>query len=356
MKRKLIIFLCGLFLFFNFAFAEEDKSSTQNSNTQQELTKNWSGTNSGDYVIYRDYSWKKETWIGFLYYDKNTIGAFLYTDGGNTFVKILFSGEALDDEFVILGQNNISGKNNNSNYIYAVNYLMQILPKLYKWREAPKSESLVVKTSSKNIFEEQYGGECLVNFSSYIPLFYISSILNKEKKLVLKLEEMGLVKDSDEAFFSFSPIKIPKEKKSSFVLNKKAKKTIKDINGIKLNLDSQWKQDTQNTFFLNGISFLIVSPVDFTGVPNIKNNENAFIIKYLCSSGREAKVMLDQTDIIGTKDNFKIISSVYDVKTNSIKTSIKLIKKYEGLKYQIISLTVDHYLYEHNKDYFDNLF
>ncbi len=317
---------------------------------QSSNAKNWSGTNSGDYVIYRDYSWQKETWIGFLYYNKNTIGSFLYTDNGKTFVKILFSGEEVDGEFVILGQNNISGRNNDSNYIYAVNYLMQILPKLYKWREKPQSESLVVKRSSKRIFEPQYGGECSVNFVSYIPLFYISSVTDKAQKKVIKLDEMGLVKD-DKAFFSFSPIKIPKEKKSSFALNKNAKKTIKNIDGIKLNLDSQWKQDTQNTFFLSGVAFLVVSPV-----PNIKNNANAFIIKYLCSSGVDAKVMLDQTDIIGSKNKFKIISPVYDVKTNSIKTSIKLVMKYQGLKYKIVSLTVDHYLYEHNKEYFDNLF
>ncbi len=351
-KKAVIIFLFGLFCCSNFVFAEQ-----QDSNTQEELAKNWSGTKSGDYVIYRDYSWKKETWIGFLYYDKNTVGSFLYTDKGKTFVKILFSGEELDGEFIIIGQNNISGKNNSSDYIYAVNYLMQLLPKLYKWREEPKKESLVLKTCLKHIFEEQYGGECVVNYSSYLPLFYIDSIVDKKEKIVLKIEEMGLVKNSDETFFNFSPIKISKEKKSSFALNTKVKKTIKKIDGITLNLDEQWKQHTQNTFFLkDDLAFLVINAIDLKGIPDAEKDQNAFLIKLLCSSGKDAKVLLNKTDVLGSKDKFKIISSVYDVTTNSVKASIKLIKKYEGLKYQIIILNVDNSIYSHNKEYFDNLF
>ncbi len=83
-KKQLIVFFSALFLFASFSFAQT------NDGTDEEL-KDWSGTNSGDYVIYKDFSWKTDTWIGFLYYDKNTVGAFLYTDEGETFVKILFS-------------------------------------------------------------------------------------------------------------------------------------------------------------------------------------------------------------------------------------------------------------------------
>ncbi len=350
MKRKLIIVLCGLFLCFNFAFTEQ-----QNIQGQDDIEQAWSGTNSGDYVIYRDYSWKSKTWIGFLYYDKNTVGSFLYTDDGKTFVKILFSGEVLDGEFVITGQNNISGRNNSPNYIYAVNYLMQMLPKFYQWREKPKSDSLVVKKSSKNIFEGQYGGECLINFSSYIPLFYINSIIDKDQKNILKLEEMGLAKD-DKDFFEFSPIKTPKKEKTSFVLNKNAKKTPKLINNIKLNIDEQWRQDTENSFFLNGSAFFAVLPIDLSNVSGIKNNDINFIIKYLCVSSKDVKVLLDKTDIIGSKERFKIIGPAYNRADNIMKTSIRLVIKHGDFKYTIIPLSVNTDLYEKNKEYFNNLF
>ncbi len=347
MKRKsLIILLCAFAICFNFAFAENKKATSD---------KDWSGTNSGDYVIYRDYSWKTPTWIGFLYYDKNTIGTFLFTDNGKTFVKILFSGEELDGEFVVTGQNNISGKNNDPNYIYAVNYLMQTLPKFYRWKEKPNTESVVVKKGAKLINESEYGGKCTVNFASYIPLFYIESIIDNKQKKVLELEEMGLTK-KEAVFFDFAPIKIPKEKKTSFRLNTKAKKTPKTINNITLNLTSQWKQDTENSFFLNGKAFLTVVPFQFKNTSNIKDDKTSFIIKYLCSSGENAKVLLDKTDIIGNKEKFKIISSRYDIKTDTIKTSIILVIKRDKLKYEMINLAVDHHLYEKNKEYFNNLF
>ena len=47
---------------------------------QKPTTESTQGTFSGDYVIYRDYSWKAPTWIGFLYYNDETYGAFIRTD------------------------------------------------------------------------------------------------------------------------------------------------------------------------------------------------------------------------------------------------------------------------------------
>ena len=62
--------------------------------TQKPVTESAQGTLSGDYVIYRDYSWKAPTWIGFLYYNDETYGAFIHTQAPekNSTVSILFSG------------------------------------------------------------------------------------------------------------------------------------------------------------------------------------------------------------------------------------------------------------------------
>lgn len=337
--KKIYIFFCFFISIPELIFPLEEESS------------NWSGTNSGDYVIYRDYSWKEPTWIGFLYYNSGTIGSFLYTAGGKTFVKILFSGEESDGEFVITGQNIISGRNNDSDYVYAVNYLMEIVPKLYGWRMEPKTKSLVIKRASKFINEAQFGGEGEIRFVSYIPLFYIENILNKENKPVFSLTEMGYA-HNESVFFNFTPIEPAPDKLPAFKLSTNAEKKTFPLNFGSVSLDTQWTQDTENSFFLGNEAFLAVTARTL----NLPANGNDFLIKYLSSSGEHARVFADKTDISGTAEKFKIKNQVYDCETKTVKYTIQSVKNIGDSKYLIIVLTVNKSLYNTHTDYFDNLF
>lgn len=313
------------------------------------------GTTSGNYVIYRDYSWKEPAWTGFLYYDENTVGAFLYTSGGKTFVKILFAVEHADEKLLITGQNIISGINTDSDYTYTVNYLMDLLPKLYSWKTEPQTESLVIKKASVFVNEDQFGGENEITFYSYIPLFHISSILDKNKKEVFKLEQMGLIQN-DKAFFDFSPVKQAKTKSFKFKLNKKAAKETKTVDGINFFLDSQWKQIADNSFLMGDAAFLTVNTLDLKSLKNTGSDDVSFLIQYFCSSGGEAKILADKTVISGSKDKFKIANYVYDSGTKTVKYDIKTVIKTKERTYTVISLTTDTAAYEKNKNYFDTLF
>lgn len=343
--KKILSF--GFLLFFlftteGFKLIAEEKSA-------------WEGTESGDYLIYQDLSWKEPTWAGFLYYNDNTIGSFVYTSNGKVFAKILFSGEILNGEFVITGQNNISGINTDPAYTYAVNYLMEMLPKLYAWKSQNLIESLVIKTGSKIIDEEQFGGESEVKFQSYIPLFHVKEILDSNKEKAFELVEMGRIKD-EKTFFDFKPLEDAKPLESKFVLNSKSKKETRTVDGVKLSLDSQWKQIADNTFLMGNEAFLNVNTIDLKTRPDIKGKEEDFLIKYFSSSGKASKILAKNTDIKGTKQKFKIINSVYDIETKSVKHDIKLVIKKENSKYTVVSLTVDKSSYQKYKDYFDGLF
>ena len=343
--KKILSF--GFLLFFlftaeGFKLIAEEKSA-------------WEGTESGDYLIYQDLSWKEPTWAGFLYYNDNTIGSFVYTSNGKVFAKVLFSGEILNGEFVITGQNNISGINTDPAYTYAVNYLMEMLPKLYAWKSQNLIESLIIKTGSKTVDEEQFGGESEVKFQSYIPLFHVKEILDSNKEKAFELVEMGKIKD-EKTFFDFKPLEDAKPIASKFVLNSKAKKETRTVDGVKLSLDSQWKQIADNTFLMGNEAFLNVNTLDLKTIPDIKGRETDFLIKYFSSSGKASKILAKNTDIKGTKQKFKIINSVYDIETKTIKHDIKLIIKKENSKYTVVSLTVDKSSYQKYKDYFDGLF
>ena len=324
--KKILSF--GFLLFFLFT-AESFKLIAEEKSA-------WDGTESGDYLIYQDLSWKEPTWAGFLYYNDNTIGSFLYTSNGKVFAKVLFSGEILNGEFVITGQNNISGINTDPSYTYAINYL-------------------IIKTGSKTVDEEQFGGESEVKFQSYIPLFHVKEILDSNKEKAFELVEMGKIRD-EKTFFDFKPLEDAKPLESKFVLNSKAKKETKTVDGVKLSLDSQWKQIADNTFLMGNEAFLNVNTIDLKTRPDIKGKEEDFLIKYFSSSGKASKILAKNTDIKGTKQKFKIINSVYDLETKSVKHDIKLVIKKENSKYTVVSLTVDKSSYQKYKDYFDGLF
>ena len=131
-KRSAVPFiLCGILILvpsFLFAMEKPTTESTQ-------------GTFSGDYVIYRDYSWKAPTWIGFLYYNDETYGAFIRTDDSekSRTVSILFSTKIEKGQLVLTGQQIISSLTPDDTL--SVNYLMSLLPKLYELKSFPRTRS-----------------------------------------------------------------------------------------------------------------------------------------------------------------------------------------------------------------------
>ncbi len=72
-------------------------------------------------------------------------------------------------------------------------------------------------------------------------------------------------------------------------------------------------------------------------------------------SSPEDKILLDKIDIVGSKEKFKIIKSVYDVQTKTERTVIQFVIKYKDLKYMIVSLAVDSDFYKNHREYFSKI-
>ena len=129
----------------------------------------WEGTSSGDYIVYKDASWKEEAYLGFLYYNETSIGTFLYIPTYSLRVKILFSVEDLNGELVLTGQKILGEQRNDELYILAVNYLMDILPNLYKTKIKPNKKVGIIRKGEKIFNTKQFGPSCTFYYSSYIP-------------------------------------------------------------------------------------------------------------------------------------------------------------------------------------------
>ena len=325
--------------------------------TQKPTTESAQGTFSGDYVIYRDYSWKVPTWIGFLYYNDETYGAFIRTDSPEktSTVSILFSSKIEKRKLSLTGQQIISSITPDDTF--GVNYLMELLPKLYELKTLPRAGKAPIGTTTARKQMEEFGGAVTLNFQSFVPLFHLQSITGAKKETVLELVEIGSINGNGESvFYGYSPTEF-KQEANAFTLNKAAKKETITVSGVPLRLDSQWKKIADNSFLCGNTAFLTVST---TNLPPVETGNSLSVperlVRLLAASSPYAKTLLPYTTIEGTQAVFTLKQSVYDIESKKISKDIKRCIKNKDGSFTIISLTVNSAAYSAEQAYFNGLF
>jgi len=324
---------------------------------QKPATESAQGTLSGDYVIYRDYSWKAPTWIGFLYYNDETYGAFIRTDDPENprTVSILFSGKIEKGKLSLTGQQIISSITPDDTL--SVNYLMELLPKLYELKTFPRAGKAPFGTATVRKQMEEFGGAVTLDFQSFVPLFHLKTITGAKKEPVLELTEIGSINGNGESvFYGYSPAE-PKQGTNTFTLNKTAKKETVTVSGIPLHLDSQWKKIADNSFLCGNTAFLTVSTVN---IPPAESGNKLSVpeqlLRLLTASSPFAKTLLPYTTIQGTQTAFTLTQSIYDVESKQVSKDIKRCIKNKDGSFTIVSLTVNSHAYSAEQTYFNGLF
>lgn len=358
--------LCALFLsvtvFISPLFSQTKEGATSVATTLASFP---SGT-SGEYVVYRDYSWKAPTWIGFLYYDDSTWGAVSVTPSTNSRVSVLFRTEEADGQLVLTGQQVISDIT--SSDVPVVNYLMSLLPDLFAWRkELSVSPSVKLITQgrspllpsglslSKNL--ATFGGPITLTFSPEVAVFNMASMTTSEKKPIFELARSGRVGSSgDSVFFSFLPQEAVK-KTPSLISLKQSPKEIRTVDGVNLTLDGQWTMVADNTFFLGNTAVLIVDTIDLGLMQIPQANIPLSFVRLFSLSSAAAWADPSKLIVTGTKDNFRIENIFFDVESGTLNRDIKkCILSPDGKKCTVISLSVSDASWKNNEAYFTSLF
>lgn len=332
---------------------------------------------SGDYVVYRDYTWEKPTWIGFLYYNETTYGAFVITPETGANVSLLFSAEILDGKMVLTGQNIISRITQDD--VLGVNYIMRLLPDLYSWRMGPDSAAFTVNaptvttgavagkaavrssllpslvTQKRNL--PSFGGDVSLVFAPEIPVFGLRGITSAAGKASLELARMGRVQSGgDKEFFAFKPMGAVK---AGTVLSVPAsrKSESKTVDGVKLNLDGQWTMVADNTFFLGDAAVIIVDTLDLSLMQIPRENLPLSLVRLFSLSSQSSWTTPSELSVSGSAKKFRIVNLMYDVESGSLHRDIKAcIPGADGKTCAIVSLSVSETAYGANAAYFDSLF
>lgn len=325
-------------------------------------------TRSGDYVVYRDYSWKSPTWIGFLYYDDFTYGAFVLSPETKSIVSLLFRVEPVDGRLVLTGQNIISKITETD--VLAVNYLMTMLPDLYSWSLSSRKQgdpakalfplkrprsSLLPSLRTQNLALSQFGGEVILGYAEEIPLFNLLGMSGTDGKAVLELVRMGRIQEGEESsFFGFSPVQEISEK-PAFNLPRTRQTEEKTVDGVTFILDDQWTMVADNTFFLGDTAVLIIDTLVLGdhGIPT--ENLPLSLVRMFSLSNKSSWSIPSELSVTGTAKKFRIDNIFFDSGTGSINRDIKQCIPLAGGKCTIVSLSISETVYQANRSYFDSL-
>ena len=163
-------------------------------------------TESGEFVYYRDFTFAKETYIGFLYYSEDSIGVRCFSNG-NFDVTILFSLDKSKDYIELTGERIVTQVTPNE--VEIVNYIHDMVYELASRRKKVQNEFLTLKEQDDSIIKQfvsdqdfvQFGGQVQLVFDGSIPVFNLESITDVSGKVLLKAITMGTLSDSADTSF-----------------------------------------------------------------------------------------------------------------------------------------------------------
>lgn len=338
---------------------------------------------SGEYAIYRDWTWKTPTWVGFLQYDESTYGALAVTPDSGANVSILFRCETVGGKMVLTGQQIISKITQAD--VGTVNYLMSLLPDLYAWRTdaakngtkvpagkrgsagataagtsgtaAPARSPLLPEAVRSALKADGFGGDVVCLWAPEVPVFNLASMTGADGKPRLSLERTGRIQAGGEGdFFGFKPLPDTKQGVALTVPAKRRAGT-KTVDGVKLNLDDQWKQVADNTFLLGNSAVLIVDTLDIALMQIPRENLALSLVRLFSPSSATAVADPAALSVTGTAKRFRIVNRFRDVESGTENRDLKLcVPSADGKKCAVASLSVNETAYLANKAYFDSLF
>lgn len=317
---------------------------------------------SGEYVFYRDYSFPRESYVGFLAYDNSTYAAryFAPRDVAKNLVEenvlIYFTLDPDSDYISMTGER--IGNAITPEQTDIVNYLHDLV---YEFN-ARRIRADNVNPKTANIFGKKYldsglsvsqdyaqfGGKVHIIFDYLVPLFNIKKILSNDNTVILEVATIGTLQSSDDAsFISFAGISdatkssASTKKYSAWTPDKSAKKNKCTVNGQQVTLDSSWTNSMENLWLLGDEALLSMSSANLTPEQLLRMSMQNANWKNLAIS-KNGK-------------SYTLSSTYYQPASGNIMKGFRIITEMSDGTCAVFMLTIFNNTYEANKKYFDEI-
>lgn len=335
---------------------------------------------SGDFVFYKDYTFKRESYVGFLMYDEGTYCARYFAPKNEEKpakeVKILFTVNTDKDFMELTGEKIISGREADDTEV--INYLHDMIYELNARRikagsVAPKDvdfsdDDVPFLRQGKIVADEfmQFGGDVKVVYDYVVPLFNVKAVYDYSGDAKFEVATIGRLTSSDDNSFDdfagFAELEnFGKDAKKKSVAAKKIKVSKKDVvineteDGQVIALDSGWSRSMDNLWMRGNdavISAIKVSK-DF-GTENESHATYGFMLKQFLinASGvyRDWKSLFVDFD----DEDIKFQSLVYQP-GKVTRNFIIIESEAEADDCAIMTLSVFENVYKKNSKYFNEI-
>ena len=341
---------------------------------------------SGEYVFYRDNSFMRESYIGFLYYDESTYEARYFapqtkTDSGEILpaknLQILFSVNPASSHLELTGERFITPPLEEDTQI--INYIHDLLYELTARRIklgaldfTDYSKSKVDFLSEGKIVHDnyaQFGGNVTMIFDSIVPIFNLKKIVDYTGSDVFVICTIGrLASSQDKSFSEFVPpsaMKNSEEKKSDKKI-KSAKVTQIEYTAQlnekqnfrqEVSADKNWQTQSENMWTLGDSAFIFLSGFAFPQEIAQKGSDfvAAQILRRYTASNGYAYSDWNALGVFVDGEKIKINASTYNPKTGRNLTDIKTFGRAAENFYGCFSFSAFIEGYKKNRGYYDKI-
>lgn len=318
---------------------------------------------SGQYVYYKDTTFERESYTGFLYYDEGTYAVRYYAPANKSKkllekdIQILFTLDTSKDYVLLTGERIISPVLPEDTDV--INYLHDMLYELSGRRK--KLTYFTDKTASRQDYE-QFGGTVTMVFDALIPLFNLQSITTMDNTTVFSLVTAGqLTSSEDDSFSAFKGIPAELTDKRHSFKQKKAKAVDyayqKDGAGAvqKISLDEQWKQSMDNLWLLGDNAILAVDVIPRPATTD--DTMVSLLTRRMVLGTEHSYPVLDRLLATTTAQpqQTRISNLLYKPATESITQDFKMLTTLADGSVAFFTLTVFNGAYTKNKAYFQKI-
>lgn len=332
---------------------------------------------SGEYVYYRDNSFNRESYIGFLYYDDSTYEARYYAPATETLaeknIDMLFTVDPNKDRLELTGERFVAPPQQDD--IEIVNYIHDLLYELGSRRAKLEKSVLVDYAKSKVPFMDagtkvsenydQFGGPVQILYDAAVPIFNLKKIVDYSGRDVFVVATVGQLENSkDKSFAEFVPPiqnaskRAPKEVKSE----RKETMTFRVEIGKKSALlqtfvaDKNWILGGQSVWMFGDIAIASLQSMALPDNVSFGKEETAArLLRLFASSKNHAYSDWSALDVHASASRIKISSRTYNPKTQKVITDIKTLGAASTNLYGCFSLAVYTDDYQANRGYFDKM-
>lgn len=315
---------------------------------------------SGEYVYYKDSSFKTDSIVGFLYYDDTTYAARYYSAADNKTksperdITIYVNINPQNNHLELTGER-VVGSTDNIEDTEVVNYLHDLLYEFTARRQKQNIDSYAEIKSKQNF--DQFGGFVTMTFSTLIPIFNIQSIATADGTKIFDTITTGILTSSaDSSFTSFKGVKGELKDKDRKFKKKGAKALNVEFEGQKVTIDSLWSKSMDNLWLLGDSALLTLNTIS---VPDFyKESEEQFhaLLLRKLSQSTEGSYSIWQYKSLKSVDGKDNITNVfYQPETGDVTRDFKIIKDLGNGTYAYLTLTVFDSVYQKNKTYFNKI-